>query len=84
MRWLEEGDAEIKRDLEQGQRDEVRIMTVHGAKGLQAPVVILADTMQVPLPDNGLMNTESDAEGQAADVLLWAPRSRVREPRPRI
>ena len=49
-------------------------MTVHGAKGLQAPVVILADTMQVPLPDNGLMwNTESDAEGQAADVLLWAP-----------
>ena len=80
LRWLEEGDAEIKRDLEQGQRDEVRIMTVHGAKGLQAPVVILADTMQVPLPDNGLMwNTESDAEGQAADVLLWAPRSRVRE-----
>ena len=26
-------------------RDEVRVMTVHGAKGLEAPIVILADTM---------------------------------------
>jgi ATP-dependent helicase/nuclease subunit A len=37
------GDIEIKRDMEQG-RDEVRIMTVHGAKGLQAPIVFLPDT----------------------------------------
>ncbi len=29
-------------------RDEVRVMTVHGAKGLEAPVVILADTMTQP------------------------------------
>ena len=29
-------------------RDEVRVMTVHGAKGLEAPVVILADTMTPP------------------------------------
>ncbi len=36
-------DVEIKRDMEQG-RDEVRIMTVHGAKGLQAPIVFLPDT----------------------------------------
>ena len=36
-------DIEIKRDMEQ-ERDEVRIMTVHGAKGLQAPIVFLPDT----------------------------------------
>jgi ATP-dependent helicase/nuclease subunit A len=41
--WLREGTREIKRDMEQG-RDEVRVMTVHGAKGLEAPIVFLPDT----------------------------------------
>ncbi len=36
-------DREIKRDMEHG-RDEVRVMTVHGAKGLEAPIVFLPDT----------------------------------------
>jgi len=39
---LREGRHEIKRDMEQG-RDQVRVMTVHGAKGLEAPIVILPD-----------------------------------------
>src|SRR5690606_3706611 len=37
---------EIKRDQEHG-RDEVRVMTVHGAKGLEAPIVFLPDTCSV-------------------------------------
>jgi ATP-dependent helicase/nuclease subunit A len=41
------GDVEVKRDMEQD-RDEVRIMTVHAAKGLQAPIVFLPDTSQLP------------------------------------
>jgi ATP-dependent helicase/nuclease subunit A len=41
--WLRQGPREIKRDMEQG-RDEVRVMTVHGAKGLEAPIVFLPDT----------------------------------------
>ncbi|MBU2168745.1 MAG: double-strand break repair helicase AddA [Alphaproteobacteria bacterium] len=40
---LEAAEVEVKRDLE-GPRGEVRIMTVHGAKGLEAPVVFLPDT----------------------------------------
>jgi ATP-dependent helicase/nuclease subunit A len=40
---LEATRPEIKRDMEQG-RDEVRVMTVHGAKGLEAPIVFLPDT----------------------------------------
>jgi ATP-dependent helicase/nuclease subunit A len=40
---LRKGQREIKRDMEQG-RDEVRVMTVHGAKGLEAPIVFLPDT----------------------------------------
>jgi len=60
---LEAADVEVKRELE-GPRGEVRVMTVHGAKGLEAPVVILPDTtmkakaqgpslMPVPLEDGG-------------------------------
>ena len=40
---LEAADVEVKRELE-GARHEVRVMTVHGAKGLEAPIVILPDT----------------------------------------
>ena len=45
--WLRDARAEVKRDMEIA-RNEVRVMTVHGAKGLEAPVVILADTMTPP------------------------------------
>ena len=39
--------VDIKRDMEIT-RNEVRVMTVHGAKGLEAPTVILADTTTPP------------------------------------
>ena len=47
LAWLRAADAEVKRDMEM-ERDEVRVMTVHGAKGLEAPIVILADTTTPP------------------------------------
>jgi len=47
LAWMREARAEIKRDMEI-KRDEVRVMTVHGAKGLEAPIVILADTITPP------------------------------------
>jgi len=43
LAWFEATQSEIKRDLAQAQ-GEVRIMTVHGAKGLEANIVILPDT----------------------------------------
>ncbi len=43
LTWLRGGIHEIKRDMEQT-RNEVRVMTVHGAKGLEAPIVFLPDT----------------------------------------
>lgn len=45
--WLRAGRREIKRDMEHG-RDEVRVMTVHGSKGLEAPIVFLPDTCSAP------------------------------------
>ena len=43
VNWFAAGEIEIKRNMEQG-GGEVRVMTVHGAKGLEAPIVILPDT----------------------------------------
>ena len=45
--WLEATSANLKRDMEQG-AGEVRVMTVHGAKGLEAPIVFLPDTCTKP------------------------------------
>lgn len=45
--WFARGDVEIVRDPS-APLDAVRVMTVHGSKGLQAPVVILADACVDP------------------------------------
>jgi ATP-dependent helicase/nuclease subunit A len=47
LAWLRMAQTNVKRDMEIT-RDEVRVMTVHGAKGLEAPIVILADMMVPP------------------------------------
>ena len=66
--WLRAARAEIKRDMEIA-RDEVRVMTVHGAKGLEAPIVILADTMTPPAgPKPPRLLT------LAGDAIIWAGR----------
>ncbi len=72
LAWFDGGQSEIKRDLEQAERNEVRIMTVHGAKGLQAPVVILPDTQALPRPPDGPF-WKPGAGGVALPV--WAPRT---------
>ncbi len=41
--WLETDDVEVKRQLDSA-GDQIRVMTVHGAKGLESPIVILPDT----------------------------------------
>jgi ATP-dependent helicase/nuclease subunit A len=40
--WMETDDLEIKRQLDSA-GNRIRVMTVHGAKGLEAPVVILPE-----------------------------------------
>ncbi|MGI9412692.1 MAG: 3'-5' exonuclease, partial [Hyphomicrobiales bacterium] len=47
LHWMTAADTAIKRDMEHG-LNEVRVMTVHGAKGLEANIVFLPDTCTVP------------------------------------
>jgi ATP-dependent helicase/nuclease subunit A len=76
MAWLRATDIEIKRDMEIS-RDEVRVMTVHGSKGLEAPVVFLVDTTSTPL-DNvrlSLIRFQSGTDTSAPpDCVVWAGR----------
>jgi len=72
LHWVEAGEAQIKRELEQAERDEVRVITVHGAKGLEAPVVFLPDTVAKPqarLPLFWLGGGPMDDP----DLLVWSP-----------
>ena len=72
LHWIERGMTEVKRDLEVG-RNEVRVLTVHGAKGLQSPVVFLADTCRVPMQDE-LFYWDNVKDGPA--LLLWPHRKK--------
>jgi ATP-dependent helicase/nuclease subunit A len=70
LAWLRSAQAEVKRDMEMA-RDEVRVMTVHGAKGLEAPIVILADTTTPPQgfhPPRLLQLSQADGP----PPLIWA------------
>jgi ATP-dependent helicase/nuclease subunit A len=55
IQWFDAGEGELKREPGAG-GNLVRVMTVHGAKGLQAPIVILADAAGNPdsSPTRGL------------------------------
>lgn len=60
LHWIHARASEVKRDPEQAS-NAVRIMTVHGAKGLQAPVVILPDTCQTAKDDAPLLTLKGEA-----------------------
>ena len=76
MAWLRTADTEVKRDMEIS-RDEVRVMTVHGAKGLEASGRVPGGHHDVAL---GYAAAAADppAAGQcrphAPGVVVWAGR----------
>jgi ATP-dependent helicase/nuclease subunit A len=69
--WFDKGDVDIKRDPAKPE-NAVRVMTVHGAKGLQAPIVVLADATSDP---SFKRKTALDwAIDDAVSVPLFRPR----------
>jgi ATP-dependent helicase/nuclease subunit A len=74
MAWLRTADLEVKRDMEIS-RDEVRVMTVHGAKGLESSVVFLVDTTTSPSDTQRLKLIhlpQGNAAPHAPGVVVWA------------
>ncbi len=93
--WMRAAAVEVKRDMEMD-RDEVRVMTVHGAKGLEAPIVILADTTTPPQgwhpprllhlpPDRAVPALPAASSGRArrpTTSARWRRRARPRSAKP--
>ncbi|BCW91076.1 RecBCD enzyme subunit RecB [Alphaproteobacteria bacterium SO-S41] len=66
LHWLESAGGEVKRDPDEA-GGAVRVLTAHGAKGLEAPVVILPDTTVLPRAQNA-PNLLATADGP-----VWLP-----------
>ena len=74
LRWLERSKAEVKRDHDSA-HDEVRIMTVHGAKGLEADVLFLPDTCRSVghAHHDPVLFFADGKDGYNVPSLMWAP-----------
>ncbi|MCH9764702.1 MAG: double-strand break repair helicase AddA, partial [Alphaproteobacteria bacterium] len=73
LTWIRADSHEVKRDLEMG-RNEVRVMTVHGAKGLEAPIVFLPDTCSRPAsqkPKTVIALPDIERPQDTAAPFLW-------------
>ncbi len=62
--WITSDDVEVKRQMDAA-GDRVRVMTVHGAKGLEAPIVILPDTTKRP------EGSHAPQVVSVADLPMW-------------
>lgn len=67
LKWFITGGSEIKRDMDAS--SGVRIVTVHGSKGLESPVVFLIDTIHTPKAER-VLSIPSDNY----PVWLWTAR----------
>ncbi|QJU58692.1 double-strand break repair helicase AddA [Sphingomonas sp. AP4-R1] len=74
--WFDRGEVEVTRDPS-APLDAVRVMTVHGAKGLQAPLVILADATGDPARQPA-RDVNWAIEEESAPVPIVRPRKAER------
>ena len=80
LKWFITGASEIKRDMDASAG--VRVVTVHGSKGLESRVVFLIDTIKTPETDSVLpippemQPPHLRARGQNLPLAwLWSPRA---------
>jgi ATP-dependent helicase/nuclease subunit A len=77
LAWFGRGDVEVQRDPS-APAQAVRVMTVHGAKGLEAPFVILADGTADPARIGGVARSISMPLSAAGPVPVIRPRKNER------
>ena len=91
--WIAAGDVDIKRQMDQA-GGRIRVMTVHGAKGLEAPIVFLPETQdrtpqdrdRILLLDGGPAVWRPSADETPPEIagVLAARRDRSAEERRRL
>lgn len=76
IKWFITGGSEVKRDMDAS--SGVRVVTVHGSKGLESPVVFLIDTIRTPRdkPEK-VLKLKSDKN--EFTTWLWAPQKNASE-----
>ena len=67
IKWFITGGSEVTRDMDAS--SGVRIVTVHGSKGLESSVVFLIDTIHMPKSDKIVPISSGNMP-----VWLWVPR----------
>jgi len=72
LKWFVTGGSEIKRDMDDS--CGVRVVTVHGSKGLEAPIVFLIDTTTVPDADKIIQIPSADKKPGMPPPWIWTPR----------
>ena len=70
LTWFNSGETQIRREMETAS-GEVRLMTVHGAKGLEANIVILPDAASVPKGPMAAQIVEIPNEYFGAGLPIW-------------
>jgi ATP-dependent helicase/nuclease subunit A len=77
---IEKADVSVKRDME-ASGDSVRVMTIHAAKGLEAPIVFLPDTCGAPSGrhDPKLFVISPERPGEP-NLIAWSPREAADPP----
>ena len=90
--WMETDDLEIKRQMDSA-GDRIRVMTVHGSKGLEAPIVILPDTAKrdvqirdtlIPMAETMAWRTGAGDSPEALTEALEAAKEKQRQERDRL
>ena len=61
------GGGEVRRDMDAAAANEIRVMTIHGAKGLEAPLVVLPDMLRASSSRDRLIKDSQ------SDFVYWAP-----------
>lgn len=68
--WFQNRNNTIKRDMEQGEQNTVKIMTIHGSKGLQGNIVFMPDAQRLPNKSESFFWTDG--------LPIWVARSELK------
>ena len=75
--WVSGSRRSIKREQETAVVNQVRIMTVHGSKGLEAPVVLMVDTDSVPDTGREIVYFSSTEQGEILPVVTLSEEAKL-------